>query len=203
LDNTVIGQVRARFGPGVAAALEAGWPEPGTLGVRDRADAERFYALVRAEDVRLRRVLSAAAAMVRSWTGCAPREIGSFRLRLNLPGSDLDLGIGYPARARENVIAVLGEHTAFLGEQPTRFGARRLAFALGVQDVPIDITALPKPQFAGACRLAEQVAAAMTEPERAHYTWIKHLLKSAGERDALAVWKLAPYTRCPGFAPAP
>jgi hypothetical protein len=203
LDSAALDRLRTRLGPGVAAALREGWPAPGTLSARDRADAVRFYQAVRARDAALERVLSQAGALVGTWTGCVPREIGSFGLRANLPDSDLDLGIGYPPRSRENVIALLSEHAAFLGDQPTRFGPRRLAFALSLHSVRIDITALPEPQFASACRLAEQAAAAMTDTERADYTWIKHLLASADEREALAAWKLAPYAHLrPGFAAA-
>ena len=193
---TGAGHGAAALGRGVAAALVAGWPEPGTLSTQDLQRAAALYKRIRAEDARLQQVWSVAAARVQTWTGCTPRDIGSFALRTNLPGSDLDVGIGIPPGNHDSLIDALeGGRAVFLGAQPTRFGPSRLAFALSIDEVAIDITALHEADFAAACAMTTLIATAMSEAERTAYTWVKYELTQAGERDAVESWKMAPYRR--------
>jgi len=176
------------------------------------ARAERFYQQRRRQDEALVAVRDRAMLLVREWTGRASRDVGSFGLRLNLESSDVDLGIGYPVEQRDVLIAALAGHAVFKGERVTRFPAAersqgggsgtttRLVFAFTVDGVDVDLSALTEEDFAVACRMLDDIAAHMTEPERIAHTWVKHLLRSAGRMDQYAQWKLVTYARfCPEF----
>ena len=68
----------------------------------------------------------------------------------------------------------------------------------------MDLSALTVEDFAVACRMLDDIEAAMTERERIAHTWVKRLLRSAGRIDEYAQWKLVTYARfCPEFTGCP
>lgn len=133
-------------------------------------------------------------------TGCVPRDVGSFGLRLNLETSDLDLGIGYPVDRRAELIAALEPVAVFKGERKTRYSTSRLVFMFEVEGVEVDVSALTEEDFAVACRMLDEISSTMTDRERIAHTWVKYLLRSAGRMTDYASWKLVTYARfCPEF----
>lgn len=191
--------------------LAAQWADPDQFPVAEFARAERFYQQRRQHDKALLTVREKASTLIRMWTGHSSRDVGSFGLRLNLETSDLDLGIGFPEEHRDRLVAALYGHTVFKGERVTRFPAAerpeggdltttRLVFAFTVDEVEVDVSALTVEDFAVACRMLDDIEAAMTERERIAHTWVKHLLRSAGRMQEYAAWKLVTYARfCPEF----
>lgn len=193
------------------AVFAARWADPDLFPAAELARAEEFYQQRRQYDTALLAVRQKAAALIRTWTGHDARDVGSFGLRLNLETSDLDLGIGYPVEQRDRLIAALDGHAVFKGERVTRFPAAewpegasttttRLVFAFTVDGVDVDLSALTVEDFAVACRMLDDIEAALTERERVAHTWVKRLLRSAGRMDEYAEWKLVTYARfCPEF----
>jgi hypothetical protein len=188
----------------------AKWADPDLFPVAELARAEQFFQERRRHDAHLLAVRDKASNLVRTWTGCVSRDVGSFGLRLNLETSDLDLGIGYPMDQRGDLILALDGHVVFKGERVTRFptaephegGATttRLVYAFTVDGVDVDLSVLTVEDFAVACRMLDDIEAAMSERERIAHAWVKHLLRSAGRMHEYAEWKLVTYARfCPEF----
>jgi hypothetical protein len=185
---------------GLDTILAAQWADPQVFPAAEFARAEAFWRARRAHDDELVTVRATAADLIRSWTGCQSRDVGSFGLRLNLETSDLDLGIGYPVDQRDTLITALGPHSVFKGERTTRFSNTRLVFAFTVDDIEVDLSALTEEDFAIACRMLDEIEATMTEQEQIAHTWIKYLLRSSGRMNEYAEWKLVTYARfCPEF----
>jgi hypothetical protein len=186
------------------AILAARWADPHVFPAAEFARAEAFWRARRARDEELLAVRAKAADLIRNWTGCQSRDVGSFGLRLNLETSDLDVGIGYPVDQRDTLISVLGPHTVFKGERKTRFSTTRLVFAFTIEGIEVDLSALTEEDFAVACRMLAEIEATMTEQEQIAHTWIKHLLRSSGRMSEYAEWKLITYSRfCPEFTWVP
>ncbi|MGH3869995.1 MAG: hypothetical protein ACRDSR_00520 [Pseudonocardiaceae bacterium] len=184
--------------------LAARWADPHVFPAAEFTRAEAFWRARRTQDDELVTVRARAADLIRGWTGCQSRDVGSFGLRLNLETSDLDLGIGYPVDQRDTLITMLGPHTVFKGERRTRFSTTRLVFAFTVEDIEVDLSALTEEDFAVACRMLDEIEATMTEQEQIAHTWVKHLLRSSGRMTEYAEWKLVTYARfCPEFSWVP
>lgn len=182
------------------AVIAAGWADPALFSPQEYERAAAFYAKQRRRDARLLTIRKQAATSIEEWTGCTPRDVGSFGLRLNLETSDLDLGIGYPTDQREEIVQTLQAHAAFKGERRTRFTTTRLVFAFACEGVDVDLSVLTDEDFAVACRMLDTIDATMTEPERIAHCWVKHLLHEQGRLDDYAAWKLVTYARfCPEF----
>ncbi len=178
----------------------ARWADPVTFSPTEYARAEEFWRARRSEDGRLLRLRSEAAGMIRGWTGCDSRDVGSFGLQLNLETSDLDLGIGYPVDRRDELAGALAAHAEFKGERKTRFSTSRLVFSFTLEGVEVDLSALTEEDFAVACRMLGEIESTMTQQERIAHTWVKYLLRSAGRTQDYAAWKLCTYARfCPEF----
>ncbi|GGM57195.1 hypothetical protein GCM10012275_30380 [Longimycelium tulufanense] len=141
------------------AVLAAGWADPEHFSREEFARAEQFWLASRAEDTRLGAVRAEAARLIRSWTGRQPRDVGSFGIQTNLESSDLDLdlGIGYPAEARDALITVMTPHASFAGERRTRFDTTRLVFSFTLHGVEIDVSALTEADFTVACRMLDHI----------------------------------------------
>ena len=196
----------------LAAVCAARWADPDVFSVAEWDRATRFYQQQRQHDEALLAIREQASALVLGWTGRAPRDVGSFGLRLNLESSDLDLGIGYPVAQRDQLTAKLSGRTSFKGERVTRFPSAsgpegntsgtttRLVFAFTVDGVDIDLSALTEDDFGVACRMLDDIERHMSERERVAHTWVKHLLRSADRPKDYAEWKLTTYARfCPEF----
>lgn len=178
------------------------WADPADFPAEEFERATAFYASMRVHDEHLLKVRDEASALIRQWTGCAPRDVGSFGTRLNLETSDLDLGVGFPTERRAELMRVLVEEgrAAFLGERATSFSTTRLVFSFEIAGIEIDLSALTVKDFAVACRMLDQIDAEMTREERIAHTWVKHLLRQRGDLHAYAEWKLVTYARyCPEF----
>jgi hypothetical protein len=184
--------------------LAARWADPHVFPATEFARAEAFWRARRARDEELLAVRAKAVDLIRGWTGCHSRDVGSFGLRLNLQTSDLDVGIGYPVDQRDTLITVLGPHTVFKGERKNRFSTTRLVFAFTIEGIEVDLSALTEEDFVVACRMLDEIEATMTEQEQIAHTWIKHLLRSSGRMSEYAEWKLVTYPRfCPEFTWVP
>jgi hypothetical protein len=184
----------------LAAIISRGWAARDDFPAAEYGRAAQFYEAMRVHDERLSRVRGEASAMIEAWTSRSPRDVGSFGTRLNLETSDLDLGIGYPVQDRDQLMAVLAQHTTFLGERYTRYSTTRLVFAFTVGGVQIDLSTLTEEDFAVACRMLDQIEQAMTHEDRVCHTWVKHLLRAQGRLEDYAAWKLVTYQRfCPEF----
>jgi hypothetical protein len=184
----------------LAGLLAKGWADREDFPLVEYAHAVEFYDAMRAYDDRLSRIREQASGFIRQWTGCRPRDVGSFGTQLNLETSDLDLGIGYPAETRNDLMATLADHTEFLGERYTRYSTTRLVFSFTLDGVQIDLSALTVEDFAVACRMLDQIDQTMTYPERVCHTWVKHLLRQQQRLEEYAAWKLVTYQRfCPEF----
>ncbi|MGB6161731.1 MAG: hypothetical protein WCF33_09985 [Pseudonocardiaceae bacterium] len=109
--------------------------------------AEASWRARRTRDDELLVVRAKAADLIHDWTGRQPRDVGAFRLRLNLETSDLDLGIGYPVDQRDTLITVLCPHTVFKGERKTRFSTTRLVFAFTIKGLEVNLSALTNEDF--------------------------------------------------------
>ncbi|MEU9836301.1 hypothetical protein AB0D67_32600 [Streptosporangium sp. NPDC048047] len=182
------------------AILDARWADPSVFSAEEFARAERFWQQRRAEDARLLAVRQAVTEQITAWTGRVPRDVGSLGIQTNLETSDLDLGIGYPVAERDRLMAALDGHATFLGERKTRFDTSRLVFGFTSGGVEIDLSALTEEDFAVACRMLNEIATGMSEPERIAHTWVKYLLRRAGRLEDYAAWKLVTYARfCPEF----
>ncbi len=97
-------------------------------------------------------------------------------------------------------MATLDGRARFLGERHTSFSTTRLVFTFTVDDIEIDLSALTVDDFAVACRMLDQIDAAMSHDERVRHTWVKHLLRATGRLEDYAAWKLVTYARfCPEF----
>ncbi|MDX3224557.1 hypothetical protein [Streptomyces sp. ME19-01-6] len=178
------------------------WADPADFPEDEFARATEFYEAMRTHDDRLLKARAEASGLIEQWTGRVPRDVGSFGTRLNLETSDLDLGIGFPVEQRDELMQVLmGEGRAtFLGERKTSFSTTRLVFSFEVAGIEIDLSALTELDFAVACRMLDQIADEMTQPERIAHTWVKHLLRASGRLEEYAAWKLVTYARyCPEF----
>ncbi|MFI0742771.1 hypothetical protein ACH4PU_32520 [Streptomyces sp. NPDC021100] len=178
------------------------WADPADFPAEEFARASAFYEAMRTHDDHLLKVRDQASGLIEQWTGCVPRDVGSFGTRLNLETSDLDLGIGFPVERREELMQALAGtgRAKFLGERYTSFSTTRLVFAFEVAGIEIDLSALTVADFAVACRMLDQIDAEMTREERIAHTWVKHLLRESGDLDAYAGWKLVTYARyCPEF----
>jgi len=176
------------------------WADPASFPEEEFARARRFWLERRRHDAVLAQVRADASDLVRGWTGRHPRDVGSFGTRVNLETSDLDLGIGCPVETRDELMATLEPHAVFKGRRRTRFDTTRLVFAFSFRDVEIDLSALTEEDFAVACRMLDQIEAAMSEQERIAHTWVKHLLRTSGRMRDYAQWKLVVYARfCPEF----
>lgn len=182
------------------AILDAGWVEPACFSAEEFARAEAFWLSLRRHDERLHATRAKAADLVASWTGCTPRDVGSFGNQLNLETSDLDLGIGYPMEGRDALRATLDGRAAFKGERYTSFHTTRLVYAFTCDDIEVDVSALTEEDFVIACRMIDEIDKGMTREERIAHTWVKHLLRTANRHDDYAAWKLTTYARyCPEF----
>jgi hypothetical protein len=182
------------------AVIASGWAYPGDFPPGEYARAAALYASLRQHDERLLRIRTVVAAEIAGWTGRAPRDVGSFGLRLNLATSDLDLGIGYPPEDRDRIMRALGPHGVFKGERMTSFTTTRLVFLLVRDGVEIDLSVLTEEDFQVACRMLDEIDQTMSEPERIAHTWVKYLLRRAGRLEDYAAWKLVTYRRfCPEF----
>ncbi|MFI5986960.1 hypothetical protein ACIBEA_39620 [Streptomyces sp. NPDC051555] len=184
----------------MAAISERRWVDRGDFSDAEFERAGAFYEQMRVHDDRLEQIRTDAADLITEWTGHKPRDVGSFGTKLNLETSDLDLGIGYPVEDREVLHKALKPHTRFLGERKTRFSTSRLVFAFSVNGIDIDLSALTVEDFAVSCRMLDQIDVTMTHDERIAHTWVKHLLRTSGQTQAYAAWKLVTYARfCPEF----
>jgi hypothetical protein len=184
----------------LAALLAKGWADRDDFPGTEYGHALELYEAMREHDDRLYQVREQASGFIRRWTGCQPRDVGSFGTGLNLETSDLDLGIGYPVEARDGLMAALAGHAEFLGERYTRFSTTRLVFSFTVEGVQIDLSALTVEDFAVACRMLGQIGQTMTYQERVCHTWVKHLLRRQQRLEEYAAWKLVTYQRfCPEF----
>lgn len=163
------------------------------------ADRARvFYREVRSDDGRLGRVQRQAVDLVARLTGRAVADIGSFGLRINLPGSDLDLGIGCPDQDLASVASALAGHAQCHGVAATRFGVHRVALSCTIEGVLVDVSVLSERDFASAREMIARVDQGMSDTERIAYTWVKRTLREWGETARLEAWKLAPFERfCP------
>jgi len=177
------------------AVMASGWADPSGFPAAEFARAEAFWLDRRRHDDRLLAVRAEASRLVTEWTGRVPRDVGSFGTRLNLAGSDLDLGIGYPAEQRAGLTSALAPHAELKGERQTSFSTTRLVWAFSCDGVEVDLSALTEDDFVVACRMLDQIDQAMTRDERVAHTWVKHLLRSAGRREDYARWKLVVYAR--------
>ncbi|MEU1905402.1 hypothetical protein [Streptomyces hygroscopicus] len=178
------------------------WADPADFPAAEFERATAFYESMRAHDDHLLKVRAEASALIQEWTGCAPRDVGSFGTRLNLEMSDLDLGIGFPVERREELMRSLVEEgrAEFLGERNTSFSTTRLVFSFEIAGIEIDLSALTVEDFTVACRMLDQIDTEMTREERVAHTWVKHLLRQSGDLEAYAEWKLVTYARyCPEF----
>jgi hypothetical protein len=92
------------------AVLAAGWADPGDFPPEEFARAETFWESQRRQDKKLLATRAKAAQQIQEWTGRTPRDVGSVGIQTNLETSDLDLGIGYPAAERAQLIGTLGPH---------------------------------------------------------------------------------------------
>jgi hypothetical protein len=182
------------------AVIASGWADPDGFPPGEYSRAAALYASLRRHDDRLLAVREAVAGEIQAWTGQAPRDVGSFGLRLNLATSDLDLGIGYPPTERERIMRVLGRHGVFKGERKTSFTTTRLVFLLVREGLEIDLSVLTEEDFKVACRMLDEIDQTVTQPERIAHTWVKYLLRRAGRLEDYAAWKLVTYRRfCPEF----
>ncbi|MEV6424730.1 hypothetical protein [Streptomyces sp. NPDC051662] len=186
----------------LSAITAAKWADPAAFPTGEFERATEFYASMRVHDEHLLKVRGEASALIQEWTGCTPRDVGSFGTRLNLEMSDLDLGIGFPVERRDGLMRSLvdGGRAKFLGERYTSFSTTRLVFSFEIAGIEIDLSALTVEDFAVACRMLDQIDAEMTRAERIAHTWVKHLLRETGDLRAYAEWKLVTYARyCPEF----
>lgn len=182
------------------AILAQRWADPAAFSATEFARAEQFWRDRRRHDDYLLSLRSHAADLIREWTGRQSRDVGSLGLRLNLETSDLDLGIGYPADQRDELVAALTPHASFKGERKTRFSTTRLVFAFTVEAIDVDLSALTEEDFVVSCRMLDEIEATMTEPEQIAHTWVKYLLRTSGRMQDYATWKLVTYARfCPEF----
>lgn len=182
------------------AVLREGWATRQDLSPEEFDAAEQFWLALRTDDERLLAVRARASALITQWTGRIPRDVGSFGTRVNLDGSDLDLGIGYPVAQREQLVGALEGQATFKGERYTRFDTTRLVYSFTCEGVEIDLSALTEEDFAVACRMLDQIETGMSRDERVVHTWIKHQLRQAGRLEDYANWKLVVYARyCPEF----
>lgn len=178
------------------------WADPADFPPSEFERAAAFYESMRVHDDHLLKVRSQAAALIEEWTGCTPRDVGSFGTRLNLERSDLDLGIGLPVERRDALARSLAAdgRAMFLGKRTTSFSTTRLVFSFELAGIEIDLSVLTVEDFAVACRMLDQIDAEMTREERIAHTWVKHLLRESGDMAAYAEWKLVTYARyCPEF----
>lgn len=148
--------------------LAARWADPHVFPAAEFARAEAFWRARRARDKELLAVRAKAVDLIRGWTGCQSRDVGSFGLRLNLETNDLDVGIGYPVDQRDTLITVLGPHTVFKGKRKTRSSTTRLVLAFTIEGIEVDLSALAEEDFAVVCRMLNEIEATMTEADRAY-----------------------------------
>jgi hypothetical protein len=182
------------------AVLAAGWADPVDFPPEEFARAETFWESQRRQDKTLLATRAKAAQQIQEWTGRTPRDVGSLGIQTNLETSDLDLGIGYPAAGRAQLIGALGPHAILKGERKTRFNTTRLVYLFVCDGIEVDLSALTEEDFEVACRMLDEIAAGMTREERIAHTWVKYLLHSAGRMEDYAAWKLVTYARfCPEF----
>ena len=177
------------------AVLAARWADPRALPATEYRRAVAFYRERRRHDRRLLHGWREVAARIADWTGCAPRDLGSLGLRLNIATSDLDLGIGCPPERWPELLETLGARMRFEGQHPTWFATTRLAFTSTLGAVGIDLSVLTEEDFAITCAMLDRIDASMTEPERVAHAWVKQLLWQQRRLDDYASWKLAVYHR--------
>jgi hypothetical protein len=129
-------------------------------------------------------------------TGYRAKNVGSFGLLLNLPGSDLDLAIGVPQADKDRVVAIFAkEGMKDEGERQTSLTTTRRVFKFTLEDVSIDIGVLPVGDFQVLVSSLERCRMEMTHAERVEHVWQKWTLKQEGRSEEYAQLKLAPYAR--------
>ncbi|MDQ1295429.1 MAG: hypothetical protein QG608_3314 [Actinomycetota bacterium] len=188
----------------IETILAKGWVTPTDLGPAEYGRAVEFWHARRAHDTHLHAVRDEAIAMIKGWTGRAPRDVGSFGTQVNLDSSDLDLGIGCDVEDRPALLEALDARAVLKGERWTSATSSRLVFSFALEGIEIDLSALTVEDFAVACRMLDQISAGMTREERIAHTWVKHRLREAGRLFDYARWKLVVYAKyCPEFTWVP
>jgi hypothetical protein len=159
----------------------------------DLSAAEAFYAAVRAQDDRLRRVEDDVITWVRELTGYTAEDVGSFGLKLNLSDSGLDLAVGVPAEDLARVLELLSREMSFKGERQTTPVSTRHVFFTRRDGVDIDLGVLPLADLQVLSPALATCREQMTHQERVLHVWEKRWLKAVGRKEDYAALKLAPY----------
>jgi hypothetical protein len=184
------------------AIVARGWVESDDFTPAEAARARRFWHAIRAQDAALARIRDQAGALVRGRTGADWCDFGSLGLRLNLPGSDVDLGAAVTRDRWTNVAAALAHDAECLGTVRTPFASVRLAFSWRIGGTTVDLSVVTPDIYGEARHMLACIGTGMTRDDRIRHTWVKHLLRAHGWEGAYAAWKLAPYRRfCPWCGP--
>ncbi|MEV0484510.1 hypothetical protein AB0I69_28345 [Streptomyces sp. NPDC050508] len=184
------------------AIVAQGWVDSGDFTAAEFERARRFWHGIRAEDAYLDSVRAAAGAVIRRLTDAAWCDFGSQGLRLNLPGSDVDLGVGVKSRQWPRIRLALEDKADCLGVVRTPFGSSRLAFTWRTGESTVDLSVVTPDVYEKARRMLTCIDTGMERDERIRFTWVKQLLHASKKRDQYSAWKLMPYRRfCSGFIP--
>lgn len=177
-----------------------GWALAEDFAPAELARASRLWCHVRSMDTALAGVRDRAGHTVHLLVKSEWSDFGSHGLRLNLPGSDIDLGVGVKRDEWSRVQASLSKNANFLGIERTPFASTRMVFQWWIGESLVDLSVVTPEAYRDARNMISAIDAGMTQEDRIRFTWIKHQLKTSGNREEYAAWKLAPYRRfCPGY----
>jgi hypothetical protein len=189
------------------AIVTAGWLEPDQVPRDEFAAAQRFWHQRRRSDATLAASAEAAASVIRAWTGRTAHELGPYAVRLHLPSSDLDLGIGYDPDPNldedagpDPVRAALAAHARYQGEEETRSGGTRSSYTFPWQGVDVDVSVFTEADLAHELRLLAQIRAGLGSTDATVFLWVKQQLHLHGRADQYRQWKHTLYLR---FCPQP
>ncbi len=126
--------------------------------------------------------------------------VGSVRMELVTPQSDLDIACYLPSDKKNEILAWLNQTMEFRGERPATESTTRFLFCKDFEGINVDINVLTKDDLNQYVKGLEDAVRLMTETEKYEYAFLKYKLSILGEKQLLEDLKLEPYIKfCPGF----
>ncbi|MEZ0094123.1 hypothetical protein [Streptacidiphilus sp. EB129] len=173
------------------AILHAGRIRLHQLALAEQGLAERFYATLASlrADLAVATVRAIGASRVR---GIAELQaMGSSQYGTALHASDVDLYAPIPPTCPDldSLRALLDGHAEYRKTRSVPTTGPRHLFAFQQDGVDVDLNLVEHADYRLAVTVVQEIAAALTVPDRIANTWIKHLLQQQEQADAYDRWK--------------
>ena len=190
------GAGQAKLRPSVSEAdlhaiLHAGRIRLHQLALAEQGLAEQFYATLASRRADLAVATARAIAASRSRGLAELQAMGSSQYGTALHDSDIDLYAPIPPTCADlgPLRALLDGHAEYRKTRSVPTAGPRHLFDFQQDGIDVDLNLVEPADYRLAVTVVQEIAAALTGPDRIANTWIKHLLRERGHADAYDQWK--------------